>query len=184
MPTLTHYAPTEIPLAIKYQLLSAVRIEWLWNLKGDLRFRDYTTKKTALRFFVISEKDVLISFAEVNQRVLSHVDREFKVYGLTSVFTYPGFRQEGYGHQIVQAASDFIQSSEADVAILFRVPELKHFYQAHGWLSMDTATILYGAPENPEIKKKPVSMMFVSDKGKQHQSDFADLPVYVGQHTW
>jgi len=49
---------------------------------------------------------------------------------------------------------------------------------------METATVLYGSSESPHTKKDPVLMMFLSDKGKRHQQDFAHLPIYVGQYTW
>ena len=184
MPDLAHYSSTTLPIPLKYQLLSAVRIEWSWAFTGSGRTWDYTCKATHPQYFTLSEQDVLISFVEVNQRSLQHADETFQVYGLSAVYTYPAYRSEGFGRQVVQAATNFIHTSNADVAMLFCLPERADFYRVSGWQPLPAATILYGDPEQPSVNEETVMMQFVSAKGMQHQNTFAHQPVYVGNHLW
>lgn len=185
MPELAQYSPTTLPLHLKYQLLAAVRIEWSWVFTEPNRTWDYTCKVTCPQYFIISEQDILISFVEVNQRVLHHVDESYKVYGLSAAYTYPAYRQEGFGKQVVQTATRYIHASDADVAMLFCLPSLQDFYRITGWHPLPKTPIWYGDPNNPTVNEAEVVMVqFVSDKGQQHQEAFSNKPVYVGRYTW
>ena len=185
MPKLAQYAPNILPPHLKYQLLAAVRIEWAWVFTGANRTWDYTQKATHPHYFVISEQDILISFIEVNQRVLHHADELYRVYGLSAAYTYPAYRREGFGRQVLQAATNYIRASDADVAMLFCLPSLTNFYRASGWLPLPTATIWYGDPKQPSVNHKEfVMIQFVSHKGRQQQHTFAHQPIYVGKYMW
>ncbi|MBE9140821.1 GNAT family N-acetyltransferase [Nodosilinea sp. LEGE 07088] len=185
MTKLAQYAPSALPMHLKYQLLAAVRIEWPRAFTKPNRTWDYTLKATHPQYFTISEKDVLISFAEVNQRVLQHVNQSYQVYGLSAVYTYPAYRREGFARQIVQATTDFIRASDADIAMLFCLSHLTELYRSAGWNLMPSVNIYYGDPNRPTVKEgSQVMMQFVSDKGRQHQTSFAHQPVYVGRYTW
>ncbi|MEO0868402.1 MAG: GNAT family N-acetyltransferase, partial [Cyanobacteria bacterium J06642_11] len=177
---LKQYSPDTLPLPLKYQLLAAVRIEWAKAFTGPSRTWDYIHKSTRPCYFTVSEQDILISFAEVNQRSLHHANESYKLYGLSAVYTFPAYRHEGYGQQVVQAATDYIGSSDADVAMLFCSPALIDFYRASGWQALPTATIHYGDPDQPSTNKDVVMTQFVSSKGRQHQPIFTNQPVYVG----
>lgn len=100
MPDLAQYSSTTLPLPLKYQLLSAVRIEWSWAFTGSGCTWDYTRKATHLQYFTLSEQDVLISFVEVNQRSLQYADETFQAYGLSAAYTYPAYRNEGFGSRL------------------------------------------------------------------------------------
>jgi predicted acetyltransferase len=55
------------------------------------------------------------------------------VLGLSNVFTFPPYRNEGHASQLVTAAGQQIDNSGADLAILFCESALEPFYSAHGW---------------------------------------------------
>lgn len=84
----------------------------------------------------------------------------------------------------MQAATDFIHVSDADVAMLFCLPERVDFYRVSGWQLLPAATISYGDPNRPYANEETVMMQFVSAKGVQYQSTFAHQPVHVGKHLW
>ncbi|MEM1311075.1 MAG: GNAT family N-acetyltransferase [Cyanobacteria bacterium P01_H01_bin.153] len=181
---LKHYSPDTLPLPLKYQLLATVRIEWFQAFTGPGRTWDYIAKSTQPQYFTLSEQDILISFAEVNQRPLHHANEAYTLYGLSAVYTFPAYRHEGYGQQVVQAAADFIRASDADIAMLFCSPALTDFYHARGWQTLPTTIIHYGNPDQPQVNQDVVMMQFISDEGRQHQSTFVGQPVYVGRYRW
>jgi GNAT superfamily N-acetyltransferase len=179
------YASEALPVGVKWQILSYVRVEWWWVFQGKNRLWDYTQKGTRPVNVVLMEEDVLVSHAEVNWRMLAHEGEVFKVYGLSAVFTYPAFRKEGFGRQVTQAATEYILSSDGDVAMLFCLPELVPFYEGCGWVAMGDTTIWYGDQGAPAVDEEEVLMMlFVSARGKGARERFEGRPVYVGAYTW
>ncbi len=81
MPDLAHYSSDTLPPFLKYQLLAAVRIEWFQAFTEPGRRWDYISKSTQPEYFTLFEQDILISFAEVNQRLLHHANDTYKLYG-------------------------------------------------------------------------------------------------------
>ena len=135
--------------------------------------------------FVIVEQDVLIGHAKVNQRSIEHAGEFYKVYGLSAMFTYPAFCHEGYGQQVAKAATDYILASDADVGMLFCLPQLTAFYTSIGWVSMETMQITHGLNDDLCLNEGEITMcMFLSEKGKQVRAAFEQHSVYVGHHIW
>jgi len=133
--------------------------------------------------FALVEQDVLISHALVSRRDLTHAGETYKMYGLSAVFTYPQFERRGYGRQVVDAATTYIMTSAADVAMLGCKPHLTAFYAGGGWVNMEATRILYGARSAP-TEAGHVMMLFVSEKGRQGRLAFEREPVYVGSYMW
>ena len=179
------YPSPELPADIKCQILSYIRVEWWWVFQGANRFWDYTVKDTHPTNVVILDEDIVLSHAEVNWRMLEHGNEDYKVYGVSAVFTYTPYRKEGFGQQVVEAATRHIEASDADVAMLFCLPALTDFYARCGWTLMENAKILFGDKDAPDVDKvERLMMLFVSDKGKAAQQKFASEGVYVGKYTW
>jgi hypothetical protein len=185
MPELTSYESKDLPSDIKCQLLSFVRIEWSSVYTPDNRLWDYTLKGTHPRNFVITEQGVLISHAETNWRMLDHDGVMYKVYGVSGVFTYPAFRREGYGAQVVATASQHIDASDGDFAVLFTSPDLADFYGRQGWEAMPEARFAYGAAEAPTVDEHDFGMIrFISAKGRQAKASLLRSTLYVGAYLW
>jgi GNAT superfamily N-acetyltransferase len=184
MPDLRLIPSTELPRELKCQILSFIRVEWWWIFRDHDRFWDYTHKSTHPVNVVITERGQVISHAEVNWRLVEHAGASYKVYGVSAVFTFPAFRQEGYGTQVIRAATDFIRGSDADVAMLFCLPQLVPFYEHVGWEAPPNAQILYGDQDYPHEEEIATCMLFVSERGQAAREAFSTRPVYVGGHTW
>jgi hypothetical protein len=184
MPELAIYPMQELPLHIKCQITSFVRIQWSWVFEGEARLWDYFAGKEDFHpvSFVLTEGELLISHAEVNQRKLEPAGDTYKTYGVSGVFTYPSFTKEGHGKRVVAEATDYIRKSDADIALLFCNEPLSHFYTPHGWTQLEKS-VLYGDKDNPEVDD--VSMiLYVSEKAKQARSTIESKPIYVGPYTW
>lgn len=184
MPELHLLPSAELPPDIKCQLLSFIRIEWSWIFAGRNRFWDYTEKRSHPVNVYLAERGLLISHAEVNWRLLEHARQTFKVYGVSAVFTYPAFRQAGYGRQVVRAATDYIRASDADLALLFCQPALVPFYGQAGWEAPAGAIIHYGDADYPHTEQGATCMLFVSDHGRAARPAFTTQPVYIGGGSW
>ena len=96
MPEVQQYAHAELPSAILCQVDSFVRLVWMEGVTGDDRFwQSEDPNDTTTQHFVIVERAVLISHADVVQRTITHAGESYLLYGLGGVFTYPAFRGEG-----------------------------------------------------------------------------------------
>ena len=183
MPSLLTVPSHDLPPDIKCQVVSFMRI-YAWQVFQSQPIGwDYMDRERHPFSFALVEGEVLISHAEVNWRVLEHAGEAYVTYGLSAVFTYPQFRGQGRGHQVVEAATNHILSSDADAAMLVCKPELIEFYRACGWNPMSEMQILSGPKENP-LRGGNVMMQFVSEKGKRGRAAFEREPVYVGEYMW
>lgn len=184
MPEIKTYTLDTLPEAIKWQITSFVRMEWPFIFE-DAPYWDYFAGKTVHEAtLVLVEGDVVISHAEANRRDVIHNGVVYNMYGVSAVFTYPGWRGKGFGRQIVEAVTAHIDHTDADAAMLFCAPRHIAFYAASGWERVDTP-VLFGTRDNPQTEEYGKLMMrFVSEKGQRARTDFEQQPVYVGPTTW
>lgn len=133
--------------------------------------------------FSIVEGGQLISRAEVIEVEIAHSSQRYKVCGICNVFTFPLFRNQGYGKLVVEAATNYILGSDADVGILFCDPKLELFYAAKGWEVFNNSLTRIGSPDNYKPYSSNRMMLFVSEKGKSGRSTFVHQPMYI-KHIW
>lgn len=177
------YPSPETPPEIACQIASFIRLVWLNHLTGEDRFWSLEGQ-AGVTTFVIYERGVLISHANVMQRTITHRGESYLMYGLGGVFTYPAFRGEGYGGQVVEAATQFIRASAADLGMLFCDPKRRRFYGQSGWQHLE-ATILAGAEgQEQPFTDEPMMIQYLSDKAKARRADFEGATIYVGEDTW
>jgi ribosomal protein S18 acetylase RimI-like enzyme len=99
------------------------------------------------------------------------------------VFTYPAFRGQGYGLQLVQSARHYIErKGDADIIIFHST--VNGFYEQAGFERMDDLITLIGDPLNPEKSPETAFMLFLSEKGKRGRKSFETRPLYFGEKTW
>lgn len=182
-PLLVIVPAAELPLWLKHQLLAAVRIEWWWVFQGDNTLWDYTRKATEPRYVVLTVGDVLLSFAELNRRVLRHANATYRVDGVSAVYTFPALRRRGYGRQVVEAATATLDAGDGDLALLFCQPALVPFYERAGWARLRCGCVA-GAPVAPEpvVDEVPLARARTSHGHALQQQD--GPPLYVGAYTW
>ena len=174
----------DVPERFQCQVLSFVRIEWPELFTGNLRFRDWTSKPELHPVtFLFEEGGVLISRLEVVWDVLHHAGEVYTTYGLSGVFTYPAFRKQGYGLQLVRSARDYIEQQPGADIVLFH-STLKGFYEQAGFERMESLVTLVGDPQHPEKSDETGFMLFLSEKGQRGRSRFEQEPVYVGESIW
>lgn len=133
--------------------------------------------------FSIVEKEKLISRAEVIEFDIVHSGQIYKVGGICNVLTFPLFRNQGYGKKVIEAATNYIVSSGADIGILFCDPKFELFYASRGWEVIENSITRIGTPESYKPYGNIRMMLFVSEKGKNGRSAFTNQPMYI-KHIW
>jgi GNAT superfamily N-acetyltransferase len=178
------FASQDVPERFKCQILSFVRIQWPELFRGKDRLRDWTSKPELHPVtFLLEEEGVPISRVEVVWDVLAHAGETYLTYGLSGLLTYPSFRKQGYGLQLVQSAKAFIeQQAAADLVLVHST--LTGFYEQAGFERMDSLITLVGDPNLPERSIETAFMLFLSDKGKRGRNHFENASVYVGESIW
>lgn len=184
MPTFNVYQQKDFSAAFKWQVVSFMRCQWPSIFTGELAFlaETYPPELEPVHF-VAAEGDVLLSYAAVIALELVHAERPFKIYGFGNMFTFPPYREKGYGRQILTMATSFIQQSQVDVAMLFCDAQLEPFYARSGWQINASPTRIGSPNQYNSYQNVERMMLFVSEKGRQFKETFEDQPVYV-DWTW
>ena len=179
MPALRIYPQAEFPAIFKWQAIAFMRCEWSDIFHGDNLYMPETyPPENQPVHFVLAEGETLISYAAIMEVSLNHNGNVYRVYGFGNMFTFPPFRRKGYGGQVLQAATHFIQASTVDLAILFCDPKLERFYAAYGWQVTQSLTCL-GQPDQYQVYEPSRMMLFTSEKGLANQKDFESQPIYI-----
>lgn len=179
-------SPTkELPAILQCQILSFLRMTWPEGFITEAQRHEWVShQENHPLHFVLVEDSFLISHAEVVWKYLEHAGVIYKAYGLSGVFTIPAFRGRGYGHQIVEAGTAYIKTSDADIGLLWCAPSLNRFYARSGWVGMEKSTTLAGPQEAPNVYHLLLMMLFLSQKGKRSQPSFESDPIYFGLEAW
>jgi predicted N-acetyltransferase YhbS len=131
------------------------------------------------------EGDVMLSYAGEVRQEIRHAGEVFRIYGLSSVYTFPHYRGAGLGTRVVRRAMDEIErAGDGDVALLFTMPERVAFYRRCGWEAMPALRCLVGDPAQPEAHQDLATMRFLSARGRRRRAAFERGPVYVGRSAW
>jgi len=154
------------------------------DAKGDDRFDHLLIHAEPMEHFVIVERGLLISHADVSERIITHEGETFRLGCVGEVMTHPAFRREGHGQRVIAAASDYIRAKDADVGMLFTMPELESFYGSGGWETVNTQGITFGDPAQPKFDNAFVMMLFVTEHGRAKRDCFNRGPIYVGSTLW
>ena len=182
---LAHYTRGAVPPEIDCQIRNSFSLIMNDDGVGEERFADPFAHSEVMEHFVVMERGLLISHADVSQRTITHLGETYRLCGVGEVMTHPAFRHEGHGQRVVVAATDYIFSRDADIAMLFTAPELGSFYASSGgWIALSNHDITFGDPSQPKLSDEFVMMLFLSDKAKAHHADFECGSIYVGQSMW
>ena len=179
MPQLSIYRQSEFPAIYKWQAIAFMRMEWTSIFYDDNLYMSETyPPESHPVHFVMSEGDTLVSYATLLKLEIAQAGIDYQIYGLGNLLTFPPYRKRGYGGQVLQAATEFVQQSDVDAGILFCDPLLESFYETKGWISTHSPTRL-GQPDHYQAYAPSRMMLFVSEKALAHQADFEAQPFYV-----
>ena len=187
MAELLTFTSAEFPENLKWQAVSFLRVQWPDGFTGENRLRDWVTREDEHPLhIVLVEQGILISHTNVVWKYLGHDGETYKAYGLTGVFTFPSFRGQGYGSQVIAAGTAYIQKRDADIAMLYCDESLRNLYAKQGWNPMEFSTTYIGTKDQPELVDDEILMMlFLSVKGQHGRPTFETKPIHFGgDYTW
>ncbi len=177
------YQQADFPAVLKWQAIAFMRVEWPFIFTGPGKFAAETyPPELHPVHFVATEGDTLLSYAAILRLNLAHAGTTYTSYGFGNMFTFPPYRREGYGHQVLALATDFIRRSDIDIAMLFCAPRLEAFYERSGWEVTASPTRI-GVPSEYKTYHVTRMMLFVSEKGQAGKTDFETYPLYV-EDVW
>ena len=184
MPKQQIYQDKELPEPFKWQVLDFLRIVWSDGFEGKNSTRDWITKSShhPLHFVLIESNNLLVSYVGVVWKYLEHAGEAYKMYGWSGVFTYPQFRGQHYGLNLVKKAKQYIEKSEADICLF--PSKLTGFYEKAGFPRLKNVILIEKLGDEPVSNKENVYMLFLSEKGKTHRQDFETKPIYFGETVW
>ena len=182
------YLPDDLPDALRWQILSLMRVTFTEGFVGRWRGRRWISRPEFNPVhFVMTDDDFVVAHAEVVSEAWQHRGVDYAAYGISGVFVYPDYRRQGHGVEIIQSATDYItRQPDADIGMFWCEPHLREFYLRCGWQHMANITTMLGdAPATSQVHTEEILFMrFFSDKGRQHQPDFESGRLYFGWTTW
>ncbi len=174
-----------LPADLKRQVLTCQRVQWPSGFVGQDRERDWIIRPHHHpTHFLLVKDGVLMSHVGVVWKVLQHEGETYTTYGLSGVLTVPAFRRQGHGRTLVDAATEHIRRSEADIGLFMCPPNRRAFYAASGWIPMDQTTLLGGPRSAPYPSGELTMMDFFSEKGKRGRSAFEGQCIYFDDDLW
>ena len=183
MPALKIYEQRDFPNVYKWQAIAFMRCEWASIFQADILYLSETFPPEMNPIhFVMAEGESLVSYAALLKRALLHANQNYTIYGFGNMFTFAPYRHHGYGKKILQAATEFIEQSPVDVAILFCDKSLENYYASEGWVPTPSSTST-GFPKKPLLYEPLRMMLCVSEKGKAAQAEFENSPLCI-DYPW
>jgi RimJ/RimL family protein N-acetyltransferase len=112
MTSVQTYLHHQFPEIYKWQVLSFMKVEWPFIFFGDDQFSEDTyPPELDPVHFVIAKGNAVISHAELIKIDLRHAGIDYLAYGFGNVFTFPPYRGQGYGQEVVAAGTTYILKS-------------------------------------------------------------------------
>jgi hypothetical protein len=158
-----------------------MRVQWPSIFTGERQFvTDTYSPELDPVHFVAAEGELLISYASAIRLDLEHAGKTYQTYGFGNMLTFPSFRENGFGGQVLDMATDYIKQSKVDIAILFCDPKRESFYAKRGW-EITLSPTRIGTPNQHKIYNLSRMMLFISEKGRQGMKNFEGQPLYVDE---
>jgi hypothetical protein len=110
---------------------------------------------------------------------IEHNEKHYEIYAFGNMFTFPPYRKQGYGKQILKLASDFILKSDVDAGILFCNTNVEAFYKSFDWVTTRVPVRRGTVDDYEEHEGIKTMILPVTRKGKQGRVDFDSHPLYV-----
>lgn len=180
MPQITMYQQADVPAHITWQAVSFMRTEWPSIFSGSLRWlsNTYPPDMNPIHF-VLHQGDVLISYAAAMQLSLVHQGATYRTFGVGNVFTFPPYRREGHGQELMRAVADYLDASDLDLAMLFCNPALATWYAKTGWQRAEGAETRIGTPDSSTLDHDTRMTRYMSSHGKQARDALLAFPLFV-----
>lgn len=175
------YTTKELPENLKKQLLTLYRKFFPDGFTGKNEDRDWLDKFSipTMRFLIL-DIDKIVSHAAIITKFIEH-GIGYKLAGLGGVLTVEEYRGKGYGTEIVKLATEYIDTKDFDIAVLFCEPKNQKFYERNGWQPLLNPNITVGEYGVHEYPQKNVTMIrFISEKAKKNKDTFVDKPIFFG----
>jgi GNAT superfamily N-acetyltransferase len=176
------YQQQNCPIDIRAQIMDLLQTEWPNTFKNNQE--DWPTESAELNpiSILLMDDGQVISHAVVLRKSIKHCEEYYLAFGLGSVVTKRSYRHKGYGHRIVQSATQYIREQNADIGVFTCDPQLQNFYANAGWQVSMNSPLVGGTIEKPfrsdKLGKITLIQLF-SDRVKASRSKIASAPIII-----
>lgn len=181
---LRYNATDDLPPALESQIRALLRAEWP-PLEEDETNGPLIEPQLHAVHFILAEGERVWSYARTIWARVTHIGRDWKLYGLGDVITAPEFRGLGYGSRIAQEATTYIRSEcEADAAVLLTKPRLAAFYGRIGWEAMTELEVRTSEYDEHNNGDSLAMMLFISASALLMHASFHASPLILPGDEW
>lgn len=176
----------DLPLWLKRQLLDLYDLLFPRKpprIPRTLK-RFNTSKQGGRARFMLLENQKVISHAAILTKSLTHAGKRYKLAGLGGVLTHPQFQNKGFGTQVVKLSTDYIDTQDCDIAVLFCHRKREDFYGKNGWQILANSDITIGKNRfHAEPQDELTMIRYISAKANRDRKLFETEPIFFGD-SW
>jgi len=176
------YVQADCPSYIRTQIIQLLRIEWPHTYRNDKA--DWPTESAELNptSFVLMDNGMVLSHAAVPRKTIEHCGKNYLAFGLSSVVTRQALRRKGFGHRIIECATNYMKQENADLGVFTCDSHLAPFYTFSGWEVAYNVPLIGGTIEKPfpsdKIGKLTI-IQFFSEKAMKYREEILSRPIYI-----
>ncbi len=187
-PQIVAFPEQDVPPALRHQVLALQDQAWPGE---EIRTEDAGSGPVhdpvlhPLSMLLVRDGKVLAAL-DILTKTIEHEGARYTVSGLSTVVTDASERGKGYGHQLVVAARERIETSGADLGIFTCDTPLRPFYERAGWTTLRGAVLVGGTPADPfpsDRFDKVTMAAFFTPRARRAAAGFADarIALYPGE---
>ena len=181
MPQIEVFDHDAFPDALRWQAIAFLRVEWPFIFGGAARLQTHPYPLSMPQIHIAAtEGDVLLSYATLVQFDQAQDGTRYRTLGLGNVFTFPPYRREGLGRQVIDTATRVLERSDADIGALLCERRFIPMYAAAGWIAADAPTF-EGTPDDAKRLEAVRMLVFVSAAAQRARAALLGHPLYVAE---
>ncbi len=176
------YANDTFPPHLLYQRIAFIRLLWE-DSYAEMPPHLMPLDPRYVRHEVYAEGDALVSSASVIKTTVFLGEIDLTCYGLSGVMTYPYFRKRGFGGDLRDRVTAFIEAQpDADLGLLWT--SVAPFYEVRGWKSICSGKRVFGDRAKPTVRDETTMMLFLSEKARSLRDELEQGRLYIGERDW
>lgn len=178
------WLPSAMPDTIRLQIIAFMRQVWPDGFRGENLHRCWIhpAGDNPLHFIGMLPNGCVAAHASALWRPFSAYGQEWRIGGLSGVFTFQHLRKEGWGGAVINAAREYLETLHLDAAIFCCEKISEPFYRNAGWEILPGSTLTLGNP--PRIESGTVLFRSFGARGDQLKKHLAESPLHFGDYTW
>jgi len=182
MTELSRHRQADCPAQIRDQIVVLLKEQWPHTFRDDEP--EWPSESPGLNpiSVVLTTDGIVICHAAVSRKTISHVGRQYLVFGLSAMVTAAPYRRLGFGRRVLENATRYMQQQSADFGVFTCDEGLKSFYNWGGWEVASRSSLVGGTRENPlpsESLGKITLIQLFSPRARAARQAILSTPIQI-----